>query len=250
MKPTLSAVLIAKNEEKNLPDWAACLSWCDELVIISDQSTDSTEALAKKLGAHVFTHALTNDFAAQRNFALQKATSEWVLFVDGDERVTPQLAQEIQEKIAQKNAPDGFYIRRSDFLFGKMLKFGDAGTTSLLRLAKKNAGHWKLPVHEVWDVQGRTETLTHPLYHYPHPTIDEFLSEINTYSTIRAQELYEKKIQSNYFSILAYPAGKFLENYFYHLGVLDGEAGLVSALIMSFYSFLVRGKLWLLWHKK
>jgi hypothetical protein len=98
-------------------------------------------------------------------------------------------------------------------------------------------------------VKGKTLVLQKPLLHYPHPTIAEFLKEINYYTDIRAKELYRRKVFVRWWDILLYPKAKFILNYFLRRGLLDGSAGFVFAVMMSFHSFLVRGKLWLLWQK-
>ena len=131
-----------------------------------------------------------------------------------------------------------------------MLNHGESGNIKLLRFGKKHSGVWVGKVHEEWQVDGKKGELGSFLLHYPHQTLNEFLTEINFYSTLRANELYEKKITVSYLDLLKYPVAKFLLNYFLKLGFLDKMEGLMFALMMSFHSFLVRGKLWLLWQKK
>jgi hypothetical protein len=114
----------------------------------------------------------------------------------------------------------------------------------------KGKGEWRGVVHETWRVDGRVGKLQNELDHYPHQTIAEFLAEINMYTTLRARELYGKKIQVKGFEILLYPKVKFIQNYFLKMGFRDGTAGFIVAVLMSFHSFLVRGKLWLMYHKK
>lgn len=247
----ISAVVLTKNEEKNIEACLASLSWCDEIVVIDDHSHDNTVTLAKKHGAKVFSHDMKGDFSRQRNYGLEKATGEWVLFIDADERVSSALWYEIME---YTNNPlvsyAGFFIKRTDIMWRKELLHGETGGTKLLRLAKKDAGIWEGPVHETWKVHGKTFLLEKPLLHYPHPTIAEFLQEINFYTDLRAKQLYKKKTKVYWWSIIVYPKAKFVLNYIFRGGCLDGLAGLVFALMMSFHSFLVRSKLWLLWQKK
>lgn len=267
---TISAVVLTKNEEKNIEKCLRSLYWCDEIVVIDDCSQDKTVKIAQKMGVRVFTHSLNDDFAHQRNFGLEKAKGEWVLFVDADERIPAALAAEIRS-LLKKVGPalafgsgkhpakrgsfsgsdldcKGFYIKRRDFFGGRWLKYGETARVRLLRLAKKNAGHWEGAVHEVWKIKGKTDELTSPLLHHPHPTAAEFLEEINKYSTIRARELYTQEKKINFFEIIVYPLGKFLKNYFLTFGFLDGLPGFLNAIFMSFHSFLTRGKLWLIEH--
>ncbi len=246
----ISAIILTKNEERNIKDCLEGLSWCDEKIVIDDESEDRTLEIAKKLGAKVFTRRLSN-FSGQRNFGLEKAKGDWVLFVDADERISQALWYEIMQYV---NDPvenlSGFFLKRVDIMWGKKLKHGESGALKLMRLAKKGSGKWTGTVHEKWNIPGKTGILDNPLYHYPHSTVDQFLAEINKYTDLRAKELYEQGVKTNWFLILLYPKTKFFLNYVIRLGFLDGLAGLITALMMSFHSFLVRGKLWLLWEKK
>ena len=246
----ISAIVLTKDEEKNIEACLDSLSWCDEQIVIDDYSQDKTVDIAKKKGAKVFTHSLQNDFEEQRNFGLSKAKGDWILFVDADERVSSALWYEIMQHTNESLEDfSGYYIKRLDTMWGKTLKYGETGNIKLLRLAKKGAGKWEGNVHEVWKINGKTTTLQNPLDHYPHATIKEFLQEINFYTDLRAQELFKRKTTTNWFLILLYPKSKFIQNYFIKRGFLDGIHGFVFAMIMSLHSFLVRGKLWLLWEK-
>lgn len=246
----ITAVVLTKNEEKNIKDCLEGLSWCDEKIVIDDESKDQTPEIAQKLGAKVYNRHLT-DFSDQRNYGLDKAKGDWVLFIDADERISRALWYEIMQYISDPIENfSGFFLKRVDLMWGKELRHGESGTLKLLRLAKKGSGKWSGTVHEKWNISGKTEILNNPLYHYPHTTVGQFLTEINKYTDLRANELYGEHIQTNWLHILLYPKAKFILNYFIRLGFLDGLPGLVTALMMSFHSFLVRGKLWLLWEKK
>lgn len=246
----ITAIILTKNEEKNIKDCLKSLSWCDEKIVIDDKSEDRTLEIAQKLGTKAYSHRLIN-FSDQRNFGLEKAKNDWILFIDADERIPQALWYEIMQYV---NEPienfNGFFLKRIDVIWGKELKHGESGTLKLLRLGKKGNGKWKGIVHEKWNISGKTETLNNPLYHYPHATVGDFLQKINKYTDLRAKELYEQGIRTNWFLILLYPKTKFILNYFIRLGFLDGLPGLITAIMMSFHSFLVRGKLWLLWQNK
>ncbi|MDP3998540.1 MAG: glycosyltransferase family 2 protein [bacterium] len=244
----ISAVILTKNEEKNIGACLATLKWCDELVVTDDESWDKTCEIAQKLGAKVFSHPLNNDFAAQRNFGLKKASGDWVIFVDADERVEDSLAGEIMVAIKKPNF-SGFIVKRRDFMFRCWLEHGETGNTKLLRLGRKGSGEWIRSVHEIWDISGNIGQLQFPLLHWPHPTVAEFLKKINLYTTLDAEEFYRQGRKVGVGSIIFYPVGKFFLNYVIKLGFLDGMAGFLMAIIMSFHSFLTRGKLWQLQHR-
>lgn len=257
----ISAIVLTHNDEDVLERCIKSIQWCDEVIIIDDESTDGTIGIAKKYGAKVFVRKLNDDFAAQRNFGLAKAKGEWVLFVDSDEVVTEDLFHEIQEVISKSKIKNkkskiqskdkkwendcvGYSVRRNDFFLGCWLKHGETGRVKLLRLARKDAGTWAQPVHEVWEVNGAVGELATPLLHYPHQNVAQFLEEINRYSTMYARYLHSRGVKEPMWQIIGKPLAKFFVNYIWRLGFLDGTTGMVVALMMSFHSFLVRAKLW------
>jgi glycosyltransferase involved in cell wall biosynthesis len=251
MTGTISAIVLTKNEQQNIEKCLKSLQWCDEIVVIDDYSIYDTCKIAKKFTSRVFIHDLAGNFSEQRNFGMGKAKSDWILFVDADEEVSLSLQYEITNLIGnQFNTLVGFYIRRIDEMWGRKLTHGEAGDANFLRLAQKDAGNWKGKVHESWKIKGKTGQLQNVLYHYPHPNIFSFLREINFYSTLRAEELHEKKVKISAWQVIIYPKAKFLINYVFKLGFLDGIPGLLVAIMMSFHSFLVRGKLWQLYQQK
>lgn len=247
----ISAIVLAKNEEKNIKACLEGLNWCNEIIVVNDASDDETVTIAKKFGATVYEHKLNDDFTAQRNWALENAKNTWVLFIDADERVSKELAKEIQETLEdQDNSMYGYTLQRIDVMWDRELHHGEVGDTKLLRLARKDSGKWEGKVHETWKIVGQIAEIKTPLLHYPHPGMTEFLKEINFYTDIRAKELFDKNTKVHWWSIILYPKGKFIINYFWKLGFLDSIPGLIVAILMSFHSFLVRGKLWTLWHRK
>lgn len=189
------------------------------------------------------------DFSTARNTELAKAQTDWVLFLDSDETLSPELEKEIKSAI-QVNRFDAFYIRRLDTFLGRELSHGDPGHTKLVRLARKDYGKWVRPVHEVWQGSGEVGELKNPILHHPHQTIASFLDKINRYSTLESEYRFKESIKSSLFKIAVYPIAKFVWNYFFLLGFLDGAPGTIMAIMMSFHSYLTWTKLYLLWHKK
>lgn len=246
----ISVVILAKNEADTIEQCLDSLAWCDEILMVDDYATDATVVLAKKRGVSIIQKHLENNFAAQRNYGLQHATHEWVLFVDADEIVSQELATEIKDVVANEKTKKGYSLHRHDIVWGKRVQHGEIGNVQLVRLGKKDAGEWRGKVHEVWDIRGEIGALHHPLLHYPHQTLTAFLQEINFYTDIRARELLDQKKKTNALAIVLYPLGKLFLNIVIKQGYKDGTVGVVVALLMSFHSFLVRGKLWFLWQKK
>ena len=245
----LSTVILTKNEERNIKDCLNSLKFCNEIIIIDDYSKDSTLKYARQCKAKVYARNLNGDFSSQRNFGLEKAKGDWVLFVDADERISSALADEIAAS-CQSPVASGFYIKREDKFLGKKLNFGESSSVRLLRLAKKNSGRWQGKVHEEWQVKGKTANLKNQIIHQRSLTISRFLQRINFYSTLRAKELFGKGHKTGIFLIFLYPKAKFIQNYFLRLGFLDGIRGFVFAMMMSLHSFMVRSKLWVMQKNK
>jgi glycosyltransferase involved in cell wall biosynthesis len=259
----ISAVILTKNEESNIKRCLESLDFCDEIIIIDDYSTDKTTGkirnskleIRNKFRIQIFQKKLNNNFSEQRNFGLSKTSNEWVLFIDADEEVTKELANEIKSYVlgGEWKESQAFYIKRRDFFWEKELKYGEVKKVreqGIIRLVKKNSGQWKGTVHEVFHTDKKTGQLKGFLNHYPHQTLKEFINDINCYSSIRAEELFNRGDRSNVFQIIFFPFGKFFYNYFFNLGFLDGPAGFAYAFMMSFHSFLVRAKLYQMTNKK
>jgi len=247
----ISTIILTKNSAATLPVTVSSLKWCDEIIVIDDYSTDSTERIAAKYNAIFIKRHLNDDFSAQRNFGLERASNDWVLFVDSDERVSHELQQEIHEIISREGEYGqgvGYYLKRDDIFLGSKLRFGETANVKLVRLGKKDAGIWKRPVHEYWDINGDIQTLHNPLVHTAHTDIGGLLKKINWYTTINAKYLFDNNVTSSLGVILIYPIAKFVWNYIILLGFLDGTPGMIMAVFMSFHSFLTRAKLYLLIH--
>jgi glycosyltransferase involved in cell wall biosynthesis len=189
-----------------------------------------------------------NDFAAARNQKLADVKTPWVLYLDSDEMIPPELEQEINKALTGEY--DGYLIPRRDIFLGQELRYGETGHTKLIRLARRGTGNWIRPVHEVWQVKGKIGELRHAIIHTPHQSIASFLRKIDRYSTLDAEYRYSEGVRSSIVRIMLYPAGKFLRNYIVLQGFRDGAPGLIMGLMMSFHSYLTWAKLYLLWRKK
>lgn len=191
------------------------------------------------------------DFSAARNALLKDVKTEWILFLDSDEQLSSQLIEEIRSTInnLQSNNYSAYYLPRQDLFLGKILLHGETGKAKFIRLARKDWGHWERPVHEVWVGEGRVGTLKNPILHTPHD-ISTFLTKIDNYSTIESKYRYSKMQKSSLLHIFTFPIAKFLYNFIFRLGFLDGVAGIIHAIMMSFHSYLTWTKLYLLWHQK
>lgn len=242
--PTITAIVLTHNSQKTLPDTLASLSFCDEIIVVDDDSTDRTVTLAKKYHAHVISRTLGTDFAAQRNAGLSKATSQWALYVDADEIVPPALKREIKQAVSRQEV-SGYFIPRRDVMWGKVLRYGETARVRLLRLGRVGSGMWERPVHEVWNIRGKQETLGAFLVHEPHPSLAEFLDDIARYVDINVAYMRSRNIHVPWWHIIVYPVGKFIQNYIVRQGYRDGMPGMIVALVMSLHSFLTRAGVYL-----
>lgn len=181
------------------------------------------------------------DFAKVRNQALDKAKYEWVLFVDSDEVVTKPSVAEI-EKIVLEDKADLVFVKRKDIFYDKVLRWGEVGNLSLIRLGKKSVLKFERPVHEVVKVDQSHKIIKSQivLKHFAHQNIQEFFGKIKFYALREAEHRSQNKIKFKFWEILFFPSGKFILNFFFKLGFLDGYRGLIYAFMMSLHSLLVR----------
>ncbi len=249
----LSAVILAQNEEEHIAHCLESVAFCDEIIVIDDESSDKTVEIAKKCGATVYTRPLKNDFSAQRTFGAQKATNDWMLAIDADEVVSKTLQNEIVKAIKEgnqtgsRNNYSAYYIRRRDHFWGSPVTHGELSSAynqGFIRLFKKGSGEWRGEVHEAYMTSEPAGRLNSFLEHYPHQTVASFIEEVNHYSTIRATELQQAGQKPSLVEIVLYPFAKFIYTYIAKSGYRDGAAGFVYSFLMSFHSFLVRAKLY------
>jgi glycosyltransferase involved in cell wall biosynthesis len=241
----ISAVILAKNEEENIEKCIESLDFCDEVVVVDDNSSDRTRKIAKRMGARVFKHSMNKNYAKQSNFGMRRAKNEWILFIDADERISPPLQNEIIQSVENADNINGLYFKRIDFMWGKWLKHGEISAFRALRMVRRNSGKWVRRVHPHFNLDGNTSTFKNTIEHYPHPTVAAFLNSIDRWSSWHALANQEEGKNANLFKILKYPPLKFLYNYIWRKGFLDGMQGFVFAMFMSFHSYLSWGKLWI-----
>lgn len=249
----ISLILLTKNEQENLKRWTWMkkLKNLNEIIVVDDGSTDDTKKIVKsfennKITVKFFDRKLNNDFASQRNFAVSQVSNNWVLFLDADETPSEKLIEHLNNFKLNNNSC--YTTKRYLVYKNNIIYHGISVTDNPIRLFNKNDGTFTGKVHEARTTNNKMVKIKFPIFHYSAPNLRTFLSKLNQYSTIRATELFEQKISVNLLDIFLYPKAKFIQYYFWHLGFVDGTPGLIICLSMSFYSFLVRSKLWKLYH--
>ena len=240
MPKTLSVVLITLNEAANLPRTLASVSWAQEIVFVDSGSTDSTLEIAQKAGARVFEEPWKG-FAAQKNSAIAHAIGEWVLSLDADEEVSPELAREIQGLLAGEPPFTSYRIARLNHFLGRPLRHGGYWPDPKLRLFRSGAAQFaERAVHETMETTGPVGALKNPLLHHCYPTLEEYLEHMNRYSSAAARMLVDSGRAPRTGLALAWnallnPAATFIYNYVFRLGFLDGREGLLQHLNHSVY---------------
>lgn len=245
----ISLLYLTKNESENvdvLQEWLSLCPAINEIVNIDDNSADDTVEKLKKLESKDLkviskSRGLDNDFSSQRNFGISLATNNWIFWIDPDETPSEELLNFINNFDFQGS---NYSFFRNDYFLGKILMHGENRHQRFLRLFNKKNGSFFGKVHEVWKSSCCHIRLAYTINHFPHQNLNEFFSKINYYSSIRAQELFDRQKRTNIFEIVIYPLAKFFVNYIFKLGFIDGLPGIIMALGMSFHSFLVRSKLW------
>jgi len=241
---TLSAVLITRNEEANLP---ACLTSlrgvANEIVILDSQSTDGTVAIARAAGARVAEHRFEG-YGAAKQQALEMATGEWVLSVDADERVTPALAEEIRHVLKGSPRVNGFLVRRDVFFLGRRLRFGGMGRDWVLRLFRREGARFTtVPVHEHVEIRGRAGRLRAALEHHAYRSLAEHVEKMNRYTDIQAAMKEEQGRRYRSWMLLRLPWEVFARCVL-RLGVLDGTPGIMFATMSAYSAWLRYAKTW------
>ena len=240
----LSAVLITRNEEANLPACLASLAGlADEIVILDSESTDRTVAVGEAAGARVVRHRF-DGFGAAKQRALELANGAWVLSVDADERVTPALADEIRRLLASEPAAGGFFVRRDVFFLGKRLRFGGMGNDWVLRLFRRAGARFSAsPVHERVEISGRAVRLHGTLEHHAYRTLAEHVEKMNRYTDIQAQMKAGHGVRYRNWMWVRLPWEVFARCVL-RLGIFDGTAGVIFATMSAYSAWLKYAKTW------
>ncbi len=223
--PSLSIVLITKNEAANIRDCLLSVAWADELIVVDSGSTDGTADIARELGAQVHVHADWPGFGPQKNRALGYATKEWVFSIDADERVTPELRAEIEEAMRAPRA-EGYYCPRLSQFCGRFVHHSGWYPDYVLRLFKRGAGWFSDSlVHESVLLHGSTAKLKSPLLHYSYLTADDVERKVEHYSNAAAQQMLQAGKRSGWIGAALSGGWAFVRTYVIRLGVLDWGAG-------------------------
>jgi len=246
----ISVVIIAFNEEKRLePALQSVEGIASEIIVVDSHSGDATVRIARRYTDRVFERKWTN-FADQKNFGNAQAVFPWILSLDADERVSPELKAEIQSLGDGDPACAGFSIPRRVFYLGRWIRHSGWYPDRKVRLFRKDSARWAGDyVHETLVIDGVVVKLEGDLHHFTYGNIAEHVARINAFSDLGAQKLYAKRKKCRLINLLGWPCGRFFKSYFLKLGVLDGFPGLVIAVLNSYSIFIRYAKLREIWKK-
>jgi len=255
MQQTLSVAIITKNEEANLPRTLASVRFADQIVVLDSGSTDRTVEIARAANAVVYEEPWQG-FAAAKNSAIAKCTGAWVLSLDADEELTPELQTEIRTLLRSDPPVDAYFIRRRNLFLGRWIKHGGYYPDPKLRLFRRATARFattlqfeERPVHETISFDGKTATLDHDLIHHAYPTLENYLEHMDRYSALGGEVLVGAgKVSRSWpafvCNVVLVPKLTFLWNYVFRLGFLDGREGLLLHLYHAGYTSWKYAKAW------
>ena len=265
MAEKLSVLIPAKNERRNLrPCVESVRAIADEILVADSGSTDGTQDLARRLGCRVIERELI-DFSSFKNWAIPQALHSWVLILDADERITPELAKEIRQTLANPNREiDAYWIYRNTYFLGHKLRFGDCRNDRVLRLLRRDRCRYtSRRVHEELAVLARAPTansmssdqspsrtgaLRRRMLHYTCWTYAHYLAKMNHYTGLAARDMHDRGRRAGFWGMFLRPPLRFFQLYVLRGGFLDGLAGLQMAMLVAFAGFLKQARLWELDH--
>jgi len=241
----LTVTVITRNEAANIEGALQSVTWADEIVVVDSHSADDTVAIARRYGARVDVHEWVG-YSAQRNYAAEIASNDWVFAIDADERVSSALAQEIQKILREGPTANGYRMPRLSFYLGRWIRGTDWYPDYQLRLYDRRVGQFNgKRVHESVELSsGSPGTLRHDLQHYPYRDISDHVTSIDHYTTLAAEEWFAEGRRTSPLEAALHPPAAFLRNFVMRRGFRDGTAGFLISILNSYYVFLKLLKLW------
>ena len=247
-KIPISVVISAFNEEKKIADCLKSVSWTDEIIVIDNSSTDLTSEIAKKHNAKVVNKNNNIMLNVNKNYGFTHARNQWILSLDADERVTPELKDEIISHFLTFNsqAVNGYWIPRKNIIFGKWIQNSIWWPDYQLRFFRKGKGKFaEKDVHEMLDIIGETQKLENPILHQNYESVSQFIYKMDKiYTENAAKNIIDSGRELLWYDALKMPAADFLKTFFLQKGYKDGLHGLILSLLQAFYAEITFMKVW------
>jgi len=245
-RPSLACVIITKNEEANIQDCLVSVSWATERIVVDAESSDRTADLARAAGARVIVRPWPG-FGAQKNFGMEQVSSDWVLILDADERVSQPLQAEILSRIDQWQEGEqvAYEIPRKNFFYGAWVRHAGVYPDYQIRLVRRGSAKYNdVPVHENLLVKGPIGKLVSPFEHYTERRIRDHFRKFGLYTTLAAHEKSQTVQTVHARDLLFRPLVVFFKSYVLKQGFRDGVRGLIVCVFASMYTFVKYAKLW------
>ena len=233
----LSVIILTLNEEDNIASVIENLDFsADEIIVVDSFSTDETTRIAATYNNVTIIQQPFENYADQRNYAISLAKNPWILFLDADERLTPELKEEILETIQLKNASSAYYFYRTFMFENTKIRFSGTQTDKIFRLFKKENAHYNLDkiVHEKLIVTGKIGKLKNKLIHYSYRNYSDYKQKMFFYGKLKAKEEFKKGTKPTFFHFYIRPFYLFLNKYIFRLGFLDGKNGIILCYLKAF----------------
>ena len=243
--PKISVILATYNEERNIKDCLETVKWADEIVLVDGKSEDRTVEIAKKYTKRIFVRKNPLMFHKNKQFAIEKAKGDWILYLDADERVTEELKKEIFSIISSSSPLNGYWIPRKNIIFGKWIKHAGWYPDFQLRLFKNGKAY--LPcqsVHEQPVLEGKAGYLKSPLLHYNYQTINQFIQKMLIYTENEKNFLLSQGKKVSPLDAIRFPKEEFLKRFFLQKGYKDGLHGLVLSSLQALSALVLFAKIW------
>jgi glycosyltransferase involved in cell wall biosynthesis len=242
--PALTATIITKNESANLAAALESVRFADEIVVVDSRSSDDTVDIARRYTDRVIERPWPG-YVAQKNFAAEQASHDWILSVDADERVPVALAEEIRALMRTGPSAAGYRVPRVTFHLGRWIRSTDWYPDYQLRLYDRTRARWTgRHVHESVHADGPVQTLRHELQHYAYRDLSHHLQTMDRYTTLAARQMFEDGRRAGWSDLVLHPAFAFLRNYVLRGGLREGHVGLIISLMNAGYVGMKFAKLW------
>lgn len=242
-KQKLSVLIITLNEEQHIKSLLEDIDFADEIIVVDSYSTDKTVSIVESFKNVKLIQNRFVDYTSQRNFALDKAKNSWVLFIDADERLTPELKSEITATINSENTASAYFIYRIFMFKNSRLNFSGWQTDKIFRLFDKSKCRYneERTVHEKLIVNGEIATLKNKLIHFSYSYYKDYKSKMYNYGILKANEKFAKGIKPYFLLLLLHPLYTFLYQFIIRFGFLDGKKGVIICYLNA-YSVYIRYK--------
>lgn len=238
--PMLSVVVITLNEQERIRDCLESVKWADEIIVVDSCSQDRTVEIAKEYTYKVYQHEFLGD-GPMRNFSIGQACGEWILTIDADERISPELRTEIQE-LLKSPKHDGYYIPFKVFFLGKWMKHGGFWPEYHLRLFRKDRGRFsEVPAHAKAVIKGKIGKLKNHIIHFTCDNLSNYVAKLNSHTNLIARQ---KNRGSSVLKAFLHAWARFLNTYLIKAGFLDGKEGFIVSALLSYYVLIKHLKLW------